>query len=171
MGIPHMGVPEICTTMIRLLRHATKTLDVTHVAIGEDNASVLSGIAVKEWLEENYIAAQRGVYVRRVFIIDRDTDQSIFELMRLMSSKSINIYYCYREALDDSIIRDFSIYDKKSMVYIEPNVSGWKNIESVIRESVDKNIINEFEERFHILLGRSEKFNDQEKRITAVQGV
>lgn len=150
-GIPLKGEEAICQRMERLLSNSKKTLDVTHIARGE-SIKVLNGAPFKSWLNENYRAVERGVEIKRIFLVRKDefNNQALQDCMADMKKNKIVVKYCFLDELGDGgLCEDFSIYDGEDLVYISPTSGGaWKEERMEARHSRNRTRVDRYKELF-----------------------
>jgi hypothetical protein len=149
-GIPISGEDNICQQMSSILSGTQHSLDVTHIARG-DSINLLDSSPFKDWLEENYSAAKRGVKIKRIFLIQRGEVHNpiLKKCAGELKSHAIEVKYCILEDIGQALCKDFSIYDNKALVYISPTAGGaWKEERTEARYSCNQTNVQPYKELF-----------------------
>ena len=155
MGIPIEGVDGICEEMSDLIQHTQNYLHVTHLCIDEGTIERLQDEAFREWLDANYKAVQRGVKIRRIFIVPKKYyNHPVLEKTRAeMQSKNVEVLMCRLDNLRMRLQEDFSIYDGQHLLYIDKTRIHWSATQQLplARRSENPHKIKEYSDIFSSL--------------------
>jgi hypothetical protein len=163
-GVPKRGIKEICECMTDVLFLTNKTLDVTHVA-NKKSIELPETEHFRKWIETNYLASERNVTIRRIFIVPHE-DLKNLTLLRIMDEmkQKFEVRYCDFETLEkyEIQLKDFSIYDREHLVYIHhEDESVWipdKEIDPTAKHTTDKQLIDRYQHLFDAIYSRSTKY-------------
>ena len=77
--------------------------------------------AGKEYLNENLVAAKRGVSITRIFIIEDLTDltQQVRELINQLETGEIIVKIAHVENLSSDLLHDMAIFDERYVEYLD----------------------------------------------------
>lgn len=127
MGFPIEGADRICEAMADLVQNTQRYLDVTHLCVDEGAIERLQNGAFQKWVEANYKAVQRGVKIRRIFIVPRVyyNHPILEQVKKQMQSNNIEVSMCRLDSLWARLQEDFSIYDEQHLVYMDKTRIFW----------------------------------------------
>ena len=155
LGVPVEGMAKICEAMTKLLRGTRKTLDVTHLCADEGAIERLQDEVFQKWVEANYSAKERGVTIRRIFIVGRERygHEILRQVMQEMREKKIEVLLCPLDALRERYKEDFSLYDDQHVVYMDRARSYWSGKqEPLARCTESRGKIGEYRDIFDSLV-------------------
>jgi hypothetical protein len=168
-GILIKGNVAICNEMIETLQHAQQSLDVTHKVTRDinemddkeiDAIKVLGSGPFQPWLKANFNAAcgrLAGGKVRRVFIIvDENALESLKPVMESMYENQIDVRYLLTTKSEAATLSDFSIYDKKDLIYIPVEKWDLKRSEAWHTRNPEK--LKKYQTEFEAVYQRAKAF-------------
>ena len=129
VGVPIEGTDKICEAMSNLLRNTQETLNVTHLCLDIATIERLQDEDFQKWINENYRAVQRGVKIKRIFIVHRDDSNHkiLLEAEEQMRKNGIEVLVCFLDDLRPRLREDFSIYDGQHLVYMDKARVYWSS--------------------------------------------